>query len=207
MFPSENQAFFQEMDKREIEIIDATDIVSWEEVSRVLRTAHSSNVAKGIVLPYPHLPPEQLREKVVDRGGRLFVAKAGDRIIGTGAIALIDKKLWCGKGKYAYSFLDSVLPEYAGKGIYRRIAEAQEQYALNNGVNRIFLDTDERNLRIQEISRRNGYKLVDYRVRGDHNSVVMVKWLSGCPYSDASIWVRYRAIRLKRIFSHLVYGK
>lgn len=195
------------MDKEIIEIIDGTDVVDWAEVSRVLRSAHSSNVAKGIVLPNPHLPPEQLREKVFGLRGRIFVAKVGDRIVGTGAIALVDKDLWCGKGEYAYSFLDSVLPEYAGLGIYRGIVEAQERYALGNGVKRIFLDTDERNLRIQDISKRNGYKIVDYWIRGDHNSVIMVKWFSGCPYSDAYTWIKYHGIRLKRRISYLVHSR
>lgn len=192
----------EEDDKRmdkEIIVTERPETVSWEAISSVLRTAHMENVKNGIVLPYPHLSPDELREKVEGRGGKMFVALCAGKLIATGAVAIIEKNLWCGTGKYAYCFLASVLPEYKGMGAYRRIETEQEKYASAQGVMRCMFDTDERNQRILEISKRNGYRLVEFRVREGRNSVVLVKWLEECPFSRLKCWMKYHMIRFRKL--------
>ena len=188
------------MDKEKIRITERPESVSWEEISDVLKKAHAENVRRGILMSYPQLPSEKLKEKVESFGGRVYVALDGDKVVGTGAVAIMDKNyLWCGKGLYAYCFLDAVLPEYAGRGIYARIASAQEEFAVSNGVDRMLLDTNENNNRMIRISRKNGYKTVYFRVLEGHNSVVLVKWLKGCPYSSLKCaWMFFRIKRNKK---------
>ena len=186
------------MDRKEIAVIERPDNVSWEDISRTLRRAHEDNVKKGIVLPYPHLPPEEIEAKTEGRGGKMFVALDEGKVVATGAVAIIEKDLWCGNGKYAYCFLASVLPEYAGQGLYRKIVAAQEDYAKANGVFRMMFDTDERNTRMLEISIKNGYRRVTYRVKEGRNSVLLVKWLNGCPYSKLQCYWKFIRIRRNR---------
>ncbi len=189
------------MVEKEIEVTKRPSTVSWEEISVVLRKAHEDNVSKGIFLPYPQLPPRELENKTEGRGGVMFVALHNGKVIGTGAVAIIEKSLWCGGGKYAYCFLDAVLPEYSGEGVYRSIVMAQESHAKSCGVSRMLFDTDVRNNRILSISKKNGYKYVDYKIRDKRSSVLLVKWLDGCPYSNIYIWLKYQRIRLARIIS------
>ncbi|MBR3030254.1 MAG: GNAT family N-acetyltransferase [Bacteroidales bacterium] len=168
---------------KEITVIERPESVSWEEISSVLKQAHADNVKKGIVLPYPALPPLDIYAKTEGRGGKMVVALYKGKVVGTGAVAVINKKLWCGQGKYLYSFLDAVLPEYKGQGIYSQIEKWQVQYAKSVGLNRLLLDTHECNKDMIAIARKKGYRKVGYKIREGHNSVIMVKWLDGCPYS------------------------
>ena len=48
----------------EITIIERPSFVSWEDISNVLKSAHAQNVKKGIIMLYPQLSPEQLKEKI-----------------------------------------------------------------------------------------------------------------------------------------------
>ena len=178
-----------------ITVMRRPESVSWEAVSRVLKEAHRENVRRGIRMPYPQLPPEQLYEKTEGRGGVLFVALDSERRVGTAAVVRIKKDIWCGDGGYAYCFLDTILPAYAGKGVFRRLADAQQLWASEAGLDRLLLDTNEKNVRMRKICRRNGFLPVEYRIHDDHNSVIFVKWLHGCPYPE---WfVRLMFIRLK----------
>ena len=186
------------MDRNEIVVLEKPENVSWDEISSVLKQAHAENVKNGIVLPYPALPPEELYAKTEGRGGKLFVAMHNGKVVGTGAVAIIEKQFWCGKGKYAYCFLDAVLPEYRGKGIYRQIVNWQEKYAESVGVDRMLFDTHEQNKRMIKISQKNGYRLVEFRVRGGRNSVVLVKWLNDCPFSRLRCFLKYVKIKHDR---------
>lgn len=185
--------------RNEITVIERPSIVSWEEVSNVLKAAHAKNVIDGIIMTYPQLPQEQLKEKIEGFGAKLFVAMHGNKVVGTGAVAILNKDyLWCGKGLYAYTFIDAVLPEYTGLGIYARIAAEQEKYALDNGVERMLLDTHARNKRMIHLSKKNGYRPVYYRYINNHESIVMVKWLKSCPYSKIDCAIRYARIRCRK---------
>lgn len=184
------------MGREEIVIVERPDFISWEQISCVLKKAHEENVRNGIVLPYPQLPPDEIRKKIEGQEGMLFVALSGEQVVASGAVKIIQKNLWCGSGEYAYCFFAAVLPEYAGRGIYRRIETAQEEYAYSKGIKRMMFDTDERNKRILTISKKNGYRFVDYRVKDGRNSVLLVKWLEGCPYSRIKCSIKYLRMKI-----------
>ena len=168
-----------------------------------MQQAHQKNVENGIRLPYPFLPPEELRAKIENRGV-MFVALTEGRLVALGAVIILNKNLWCGKGLYGYSCLDAVLPGYEGRGLYRAISMKQEEYVLSKGVTRIFFDTHERNTRMIELSKKSGYELIEYKIRERHNSVLMVKWLRNRPYSHLYCLFKYMGIMYKRKFFALM---
>ena len=187
------------MDRKEIKIVERPSSVSWEEISAVLKEAHSENVNKGINLPYPALPPNEIYAKTEGRGGIMLVALDGEKVVGTSAVVIIDKDLWCGSGKYAYCCFASVLPEYRGTGIYRQFSEWREKYARKMGVDRLMYDTDEKNGRVLYVTKRNGFRPVEFRIRDGRNSIVLVKWLNKCPYSKLDCAIRFARIKHRKI--------
>lgn len=190
------------MDKIEIVYKEKPESISWEQISDVLVRSHEANRRRGIVLPYPHLPPAEMQKKVERKNGKLFVAMDGDRVVGTAAVLFIKKRLWCGSGSYAYCCLASVLPEYAGHGIYRKLLDTEDAFILSQGYKRILFDSDERNTRIFEVSLKNGYKFVDYRIRPTHRSILMVKWLGKPPYPDFVFTTMFAVMKRLRILKH-----
>ena len=155
-------------------------------------------------MPYPFLEPEEIREKIESKGGVMFVAMVDDQLVGTGAVILLDKHFWCGKGKYGYHCFDAVLPEYEGKGVYKAIAAKQEAYVKSHDVDRIFFDTHEKNRRMIEMSRKSGYEFIEYRIRKDHNSVLMVKWLDQSPYSHLLCRTNFLKVKYITKIKHLL---
>lgn len=186
---------------KKIEIIPKPDSISWEDISTVLKQAHKKHVEDGVNMPFAQLPPEEIMQKI-DGRGVMFVALSGEQLVGTGAVLILEKKMWCGEGKYAYSCFDAVLPEFAGNGIYKSIAEKQEEYALSNGVNRIFMDTHDKNHRMIDISKKSGYECVNYKKRDDHNSVLLVKWLQKKPYSHFQCYKNFMRRKLGVLYSN-----
>ena len=185
----------------EIKIILKPDSISWDDISNFLRSSHEKNVENGVIMPYAQLPPEEIRQKIEGRGV-MFVAMEGEQLVGTGALLFLEKDMWCGKGKFAYSCFDAVHPDYSGRGVYKAIANTQEQYALSNGVNRIFFDTHEKNRRMIQISKKSGYECINYRIRDDHNSIVLLKWLQDKPYTHRQCYKTYMNTKLGKKYNH-----
>ena len=164
-------------------ICEKPDSVSWEQISEVLVESHAENRQNGVYMPYPHLPPDEIRKKIEGRG-IMLVAMMDEKLVGTAAMVFLNKKLWCGSGKYAYCCFASILPEYNGKGIYKEMCRIQEEMAREAGLNMMMFDTHEKNSRNLGHSIKAGYKFVDLKFYRDHYNVVMVKGLDGCPYSS-----------------------
>ena len=84
------------------------------------------------------------------------------------------------------------------------LSELFFETAIKEGYNVVELDTAENNTHAIEVYKHLGFKLVSYKANqgGDHYSVIMVKWLERCPYSN-----RYCAIMfgLKRIYIRFRY--
>ena len=176
--------------------------VSWEQISDVLVRSHAKNREQGIVLPYPHLPPAEMQKKVEQKNGTMFVAMHGDKLVGTAAVLFTNRKLWCGAGPYAYCCLASILPEYAGHGIYRNLLDIEDAFILSKGYHRVLFDSDEKNKRIFEISRKDGYKFVEYSIHPTHRSIVMVKWFGKAPYPDFVFAVMFAMLKRWRILKY-----
>lgn len=173
-----------------VQIIEKPDWVSWDEIHEVLVKAHAQNRANGINMRKPTLPGEEIA-KEIENDGKMFVAIDGEKVVGTAAVKRKKLNLWCGKGDYAYFCFASVLPEYSGQGIYKQLCIYIERESIKSGLSCVMFDTHEKNYRIGVINLRNGYKKVSYKCCGDHNNIIFVKWLKGCPYSDFRCWYEF----------------
>lgn len=167
----------------QVNIIEKPDWVSWDDIHELLWRAHAVNREKGINMALPSLPGDKICEKIEGKG-KMFVALDGKKLVGTAAVITKESSIWCGHDNYGYCCFSAVLPEYAGKGIYKSFVHLQEQEAISMGIGKMMFDSHEQNSRVFEVNGRNGYKKVDFFVCKDHYNVVMVKWLKGCPYPD-----------------------
>lgn len=178
-----------------IQIIEKPDWVSWDEIHNVLWEAHSDNRDKGVVMRYPSLTGDEIRQRIEGKG-KMLVAIDKEKVVGTAAIVRKAAKYWCGKGDYAYICFASVLPEYNGRGIYKALDLKREEIAHSMGLNRMLGDTHKNNTHRLVIAKKAGYRFVDYKLYGNHYNVVMVKWLDGCPYSSFWCSVNYQLRRM-----------
>ena len=183
--------------KGEITIMEKPDWVSWDEIHEVLVKSHAPNRDNGINMRKPSLPGEKIAEEI-GKDGKMLVALDGRRVVGTSAIVVKRKSYWCGvkEDKYGCVYFASVLPEYNGLGIYKKLDMRREQESLLMGADKLLGDTHENNQHRLEIAKKAGYKYVDYKFCGDHYNIVFVKWLNGCPYSDFRCWYEFNKRKL-----------
>ena len=87
---------------RGLSVIVKPDTITWDDISQVLRLAHQKNIEEGITMHNPFLPPDKIKEKIDKMGGVMFVALLEGKLVGTGAVAIREKKWWCSKGQIGY---------------------------------------------------------------------------------------------------------
>ena len=169
--------------KKGIQVIEKPDWVSWDEIHNVLWKAHAQNRNRQINMALPAMSGEKITEFLKGRG-KMFVAMANDKVVGTGALLTKRTSMWCMNTKCAYFCFGCILPEYNGQGIHKEIHGCLEKEAFANGIEVLTFSTHERNQKIQEIHKKNGFIAVDIHVCNDHYNIVMAKWLNARPYSD-----------------------
>ena len=183
-----------------IQIIEKPDWVSWDDIKQCLFEAHSVNRAKGINMTHYQWPAEKIKESLGENGFML-VALNGGKLVGTAGIGEKFGKNWYASGRYAYECYASVLPEYAGKGIYKMLEIRREDKAKEEGYDVLIGDTHSKNTHRIEIALKNGFRLVRFfrAASNDHYSVVIAKWLDGCPYSKLYCDIQYRISKYKTL--------
>ena len=188
----------------DIQILKKPESLSWETIHDVLEKAHQSNREKGIVMRKPSLPAEELA-KEVGEDGVMLVAMDGSCVVGTAALLIRESSNWYNKGLYGYWCFAAVLPEYAGKGVYKRLCAERDKIIQDKGLNGLLLDTHHKNKRVITISRKIGFKRVGIRIFDDHWNVIMFKWLNGSDHSSFECFyhycislVRMQLFRIKR---------
>ena len=168
--------------KINIEVKEKPEWVSWEEIHQVLWRAHEQNRKQGINMAFPAMPGDKIKG-FLDGRGKMFVAMVNNKVVGTGAYVIKQSPMWCMKGQCAYLCFGAILPEFRGQGIHKEIHARLEKEAHADGIDVLKFDTHERNQRMIEIQKKNGFRAVDIMVCKDHYNIVMVKWINGCPYS------------------------
>jgi GNAT superfamily N-acetyltransferase len=179
----------------------------------VITTITELNYTEGlnpanITMTASAMPGDKIKE-ILEGRGKMFVAMANDKVVGTGAYLIKQSHMWCLKGKCAYLCFGAILPEYNGQGIHKRLHVRLEDEALANGIDVLMFDTHERNQRMLEIQQKNDFRAVDVKICKDHYDIVMMKWRNGCPYSEVNCkyqyllhkWykkLRYKPGRIKR---------
>lgn len=183
-----------------IQIIEKPEWVSWDDIKRCLFEAHSVNRAKGINMAHYQWPAEKIKESIGENGFML-VALDGTRLVGTAGISEKYEKKWYVNGRCAYECFASVLPDYAGKGIYKMLEIKREEKAKEKGFTLLIGDTHSKNVHRQEIALKNGFRLVRFfqTADKDHYSVVIAKWLNGCPYSKLYCKIQYQKSKWKTL--------
>ena len=187
----------------DIKIIEKPEWVSWEDIKQCLYEAHSVNRAKGINMTHYQWPAKKIKESLGE-SGFMFVALDDDKVVGTAGIGEKYGNRWYMNGRYAYECFASVLPGYSGKGIYKMLEIKREENAKEYGYNVLIFDTHSKNAHRIDIALRNGFRLVHFfrASSNDHYSVVMAKWLKGCPYSSFYCWTKYHFSKLKTIIRY-----
>ena len=183
-----------------IEYFEKPDWISWEEIRSFLFEAHAANREKGIVMSHYQWPAEKIKESLGENG-MMLVAVDGHKLVGTAAIAEKYGSCWYAKGRYAYECYAGVLPDYAGRGIFKHLEIKREELARTQGYKILVGDTHAKNKHRQEIALKNGFRTVRFfRAKSnDHYSVVYVKWLDQCPYSAFYCNYKYQTSKAKAI--------
>lgn len=199
-----------ENNSSDIQIVEKPDWVSWDEIHDVLWAAHAENRNNGVVMRYPSLTGEEIRQKV-EGNGKMLCAFVDGKLVGTAAIITKKAYFWCGHGDYAYVCFASVLPEYNGKGIYKSLDISREELARSMGLDKMLGDTHEKNIHRLKIAEKAGYRFVDIKFYKDHFNVEMVKWLNGCPYSVSRCnyeFVKRKCIaKIRHVVGELIHKK
>ena len=178
-----------------ISIIEKPDWVSWDEIHNVIWKAHENNLSNGIIMSYPSLLGDEIKEKI-GKDGKLFIALDGDKVVGTMALSKKTGKRWYCPGDYGYLCFAAVLSEYSGKGIYRLLYQLAEMTATKMGLTILTRTTNENNARMLRISKQEGYYFVEYMACKDHFNIVFVKWLNGCPFPAWYIKMKFLLSKL-----------
>lgn len=166
-----------------IQVLEKPDWISWDVIHDVLMEAHAKNRTKGINMRKPSLPGEEIKKEIGD-DGVMLVALDGEKVVGTAAVLVKQKKTWYNDGQYGYLCFAAILPGYNGKGIYKQLCKKREEIARQKGLDRLYIDTHHDNTHVIEINKKQGFRCVDVKILRDHWNVVLFKWLDGCPYSD-----------------------
>ena len=169
----------------EILYLEKPDWVSWSSVHECLARAHSVNERKGFHMTNQDLAGEEIKKKL--RNGHCFVAIVDKKVIGVHGLTFVRMNRWWARETVAITCLDGILPEYRGTDVFLSLQSLRMKYIKESGVNIIQCNTAEHNNVVLKICRKKGYKQVQYSATGkgaDYYSIVMAKWLKGCPYSD-----------------------
>ncbi|MBR1541231.1 MAG: GNAT family N-acetyltransferase [Bacteroidaceae bacterium] len=162
----------------EIRIMKKPDWVSWDNVQECQRKAHEVNRKKGVDMNCSHLTGEQLKKDVGD--GICFVALDGKTVVGTCSYKNSSIKRWWCKGNSAYLCMDAVIPEYQGLKIYSQLCEVRnESIEKDARATTIWINTAEKNTKLQQIYLKNGYQRVQFSYTGPealYYSVILAKW-------------------------------
>lgn len=180
--------------------------MSYEVIHDLLWRANQQNREKGFHLKTAELNGQQIEERI-GKDGKCFIAFLGEKPVGTLSVRFVQRdNRWYASGIIADYILAGVLPEYQGLHINSMLAEKVFDYVKEKGVEVVELDTATENKHAISIYEHQGFKKVSYTVMqdADHYSVIMVKWLTKCPYPD---FYRFFVYHFRRIKVRLLYKK
>ncbi len=162
--------------------------ISWDEVQECQRKAHeATNNVKGLHMTVQDYSGEKLKQSL-SNNGYCFVAIDGNKVVGVHGLMLFKGNRWWSKGKkVAYNCMDGILTEYRGTDVYFNLSELRMKYIKDSGADIIQSNTAENNTTVRKITKVKKFKTVQYSATGkgaNYYSVIMAKWLNGCPYPD-----------------------
>lgn len=176
----------------EIQYLVKPDWISWDEVQECQRRAHEfSNNRHGLHMTVQDIDGETLKRDIESGNGVCFVALDGKKVVGVhGLKFFVGNRWWNWKKKVAYNCMDGILPEYQGSDVYYGLGDLRMEYIKESGAEIIQSNTAENNARIRKIAKIKKFKTVCFSATGNganYYSVIMAKWLKGCPFNDRFI--------------------
>jgi N-acetylglutamate synthase-like GNAT family acetyltransferase len=133
-----------------IEIIDYTDKYADDFKQLNLEWLNKYNLAESHDLKIINHP----RETIIDRGGYVYLAKDGDKIVGTAGLA--------NEGNSIFELVKmAVVPPYQGKGISKLLLEKCLNKAREQSAKKIFLYSNSQLIPAITLYKKYGFVHVD----------------------------------------------
>lgn len=188
------------VEKESIRIIEKPDEMSFDVIRELITEAHSVHYGKGYKMNTSQLSSSEILDRIGHKG-KCWVALDGDKVVGTLSLRLVYRDKWYAKGEIPDYILASVIPEYTGKHIITRLSEKAFEYAISSGYSVMELDTAEMNYHAIDVYKHLGFHLVSYRapINGDHNNVVMAKWLGNKKYPEWYCRIRFYLSKYRQL--------
>lgn len=165
--------------------MEKPDWVSWEDVCECIRKANVVNDKQGFHMLFSKITPDEIKNRLKE--GFCFVALHNNKVVGTASFRFLNLKSWYYCGRIIYTCYDAILPEYRGTDVYLGLGELRRNKIKDTGIRHQFFHTAEGNKTVLKINLRRGFKPVLFIPTGegaDYYTVVMAKWMDGCPYND-----------------------
>lgn len=188
----------------EIRVMEKPDWISWDEVQQCIHDAQLTNKKKGFDMSFGYKTGEELRKSVGENGYCFVVLNVCNKVIATISLRVSDIHKWWYKGMAGYHCNEAVLPDYRGTDAYFLMHAAVERKEKELGLKLLWATTAEQNKVILRLAAKSGWKQVQYTAfKGcGYYSVVIARWLGGCPYSAK--WIKFMfnisKIRTKLLF-------
>ena len=188
-----------------ITVCEKPNWISFEDIHDLLWVANEENRKAGFVLKTSTLSGKELYDYLGD-DGQCYVALCDEKVVGTLSVRFVELDKWFFKGKIADFALIAVLPEYQGHHVLGALIEKGIKYTLYKECPTIKLDTAEQNIRAINAYKHFGFVPVGYYSveKGDHNNIIMAKWLHKCPFNKTRILLEFLA---RKLFVRINYKK
>ena len=178
------------------------DWVSWESIHDCIVKANEINRKNGFSMQHSTMSVQELEDYLKD--GYCFVAMLGEKVIGINALKILKSNMWWAKGDVGYEMLTDVDPEYRNTGAYWGLRKIRTNFAKQMGISILQFTTNEDNKNVQAINMKFGFKYIRYYSSPEtwYYSVLMVRWIDGCPYSD---WYCNFRFKLSKFLTKLIW--
>lgn len=168
----------------DIEYLLKPEWISWDSIHECIVKAHETNRNGNLNMQNSTMSVQELENYL--SGAYCFVAIKDNIVIGTNSLKVVKSKHWWANGDVGYECLTAIDPKYRNTGAYFGLRKIRTEFAKKLGVKILQFDTSEDNKNVQLIDLKFGFRYVNYfsSPKTWYYSVVMVKWLDECPYSD-----------------------
>ena len=168
------------------------DWVSWQDIKECMIKAHDPLRKKGVIMQNQTMTAEEFEMEY--KNAFCFVALNGKDVVGTCALKIVKVNRWWHKGDTLYHFGDAIVPEFRGSDVYFGLQKIRSDFEKDTGIRVIYFNTEENNKLVQKLNLKKGAKRVKLFASSKtwYYSVVMARWLDGCPLSDCYCNLRYK---------------
>ena len=172
-----------------VDIIELNDDKKYEYILKLLKESHESNIEKGLIYATSNLELSDLISRAKVHDGITYNAFVNDQLAGSVTVSFRTLNYWYHNGSVSTIKLLAVSPKFKGMGIASLLIDECIKVSKIRGINVIVSDTAEENKIMEKIFIKKDFHMTDYckYPANNFNSVVYVKWLGICPYSNEEI--------------------